>query len=264
MRYIIANRLCEYLYRAGITNTALYLGRSIRSMPSSLWMASSQMTCNFRGEYFLSVGRFDFLWPANLAEHLKGCLPLLDVGSDLLSGRESECCRRARVGFWQLVAQQQLPPNLLPLSWPHAAAQVQCQSWAQELCKRSVTKLHVEDFLFSDLEEAGGSRLLPSLRVVLERACKTFSAVQFVDQGLGCWCFTWCLADSKEFWAFESNFAFEMSNGSLYSVPPCFLLLVGWIMILSWRNHQSWMWYRAMQWRTLEGVTSDARPSLTF
>ena len=29
-------------------------------------------------------------------------------------------------------------------------------------------------------------------------------------------------------------------------------------------NVKCWMSYRAMQWRTLEGVTSDARPSLMF
>ena len=36
------------------------------------------------------------------------------------------------------------------------------------------------------------------------------------------------------------------------------------VLLKNLRCWESWMWYRAIQWRTLDGVTSDARPSLMF
>ena len=48
-------------------------------------------------------------------------------------------------------------------------------------------------------------------------------------------------------------------NSSSLLSPPC-----GMDDEISLKNHKCWKCYRAMQWRTLEGVTSDARPSLMF
>ena len=106
-------------------------------MPSSLWMASSQMTFKITRGIFFPFERFDCQRPANPVEHLRGYPPRPGGDSDLLSERESEHYKGGRGGFWKLAAPQQPPPNLLPLSWPHAAAQVWCQCWAQELWERS-------------------------------------------------------------------------------------------------------------------------------